>query len=85
MDSIFESGKKDRLAHGGTGVTRGGGVVGGAVSCQRDICSRVAQQETRRAANQKATKTTDGEPEKLQEYKNSFCFYLCSARMESLD
>lgn len=36
----------------------------GAVSCQRDICSGVAQHETLQAANQKATETTDGEPEK---------------------
>lgn len=37
----------------------------GAVSCQRDIYSGVAQRETLQAANQKATETTDGEPEKM--------------------
>lgn len=82
MNRIFGIGKKDSLAVGETG---GGRKEASAVSCQRDICSGVAQCETRQTANQKATKTTDGEPEKLQEYKNSFCLYLCSARMESLD
>lgn len=62
-----------------------GGKEAVAVSCQRDICSGVAQRETRQAANQKATETTDGEPEKLQEYKNSSCLYLRSTRMEGLD
>lgn len=55
-----------------------------SVSCQRDICFRVAPRKARQAANQKATKTADSEAEKLQQYKNSF-FVLCSARMENLD
>lgn len=82
MDRVFGSGKKDCFANGESG---GGGEESGVVWCHRDICSGVAQHEIRQAANQKATKTTDGEPEKLQEYKNSFCLYLRSARMESLD
>lgn len=66
MNRIFGGGKKGCLADGDSGgETR-------AVSCQKHICFRVAQRETRQAANQKATKTCDGEPEKLLGYKNSF-------------